>query len=571
MSQVEKLSAAEQVKLDSNHLRGGIAEDLANESDQFSKDSTLLLKFHGTYQQDDRDNRGKKDGAKSSKAYSMMTRTRIPGGRLTAEQLIAHLDLCDSIGNATLKCTTRQALQLHCILKKNLREAIHRINEVNLSTLAACGDVNRNVMCCPSPVKSEAHDEMFRLTEALKDHLAPRTKAYFELWVKDLETGQETLEAGGEPEVEPIYGPTYLPRKFKIGITLPEDNCIDVYTQDLGFIAVVRHGKVVGYNVTVGGGLGMTPSAAKTFPALAHRMAFVTPEQAVGVAEAVVKVQRDHGDRTDRKRARMKYLIADRGINWFRAEVESYFGQALGDCTPDDVTGVDLHMGWHPQGDGKFFYGWNVENGRLSDSQDRRWKTALREICAELKPGIRLTGNQSILLTDLEQSSLPRLRAIIKQNNLPLSEEVSTVRLWSMACVALPTCGLSITESERVLPGVMDAMEVELARLGLEKEAFTVRMTGCPNGCARPYNADIGLVGKAVGKYTMYLGGQLLGKRLGIIYKDLVPLEEIVPTLVPVFTDFKANRRDGEPFGDYCARIGVENLVGSAVQSDAKV
>jgi sulfite reductase (ferredoxin) len=562
MSKEPKLSPVEQVKVDSRFLRGTIHQDLANDSDQFDKDNGTLLKFHGTYQQDDRDSRGSKsaDGAKAGKAYSMMTRTRIPGGRLTAEQLIAHLDLCDTLGNATLKCTTRQALQLHGVLKSNLRAAIHRICEVNLSTLAACGDVNRNVMCCPAPIKSPIYDEIYRLTEDIKDHLAPKTKAYYELWVRDEETGEETLEGGGEPEVEPIYGPTYLPRKFKIGVTLPEDNCIDVYTQDLGYIAVVRDGKVIGYNVTVGGGFGMTPSAAKTFPAIAQRMAFCTPEQAVGVAEAVVKVQRDFGDRTDRKRARMKYLIHDRGLVWFRAEVEKYFGQKLADCTEDDVTGVDLHMGWHAQGDGKFFYGLNIENGRLYDSDDRRWKTALREICAELNPGVRLTGNQSILFTDLDESALPKLKAIIKRNNLPLSEEVSTVRLWSMACVALPTCGLSITESERVLPGVMDTFESELAKLGLEKEAFTVRMTGCPNGCARPYNADIGLVGKAVGRYTIYLGGQLLGKRLGKIYKDLIPLEEIVPTLIPVFAEFKANRQSGETFGDYCDRVGVENL-----------
>ena len=571
MSKEGKLSAVEQIKVDSRFLRGTLQEDLCNDSDQFEKDNTQLLKFHGTYQQDDRDSRGKSaDGGKAGKAYSMMTRTRIPGGRMTADQLIAHLDLCDTLGNATLKCTTRQALQLHGILKGNLREVIHRINQVNLSTLAACGDVNRNVMCCPAPIHSPVYEEIFRLTEALKDHLAPRTKAYYELWVRDEQTGEETLEGGGEPEeVEPIYGPTYLPRKFKIGVTLPEDNCVDVYTQDLGFIAVVREGRVIGYNVTVGGGMGMTPSAAKTFPALAQRMAFATVDQAVGVAEAVVKVQRDFGDRTDRKRARMKYLIHDRGLQWFRSEVERYFGQKLADCTEDDVTGVDLHMGWNPQGDGKFFYGLNVENGRLFDSNDRRWKSALRTICAELKPSIRLTGNQSILLCDLEESMLPRLKEIIKSHNLPLSEEVSTVRLWSMACVALPTCSLSITESERVLPQVMDQMEIELAKLGLEKDAFTVRMTGCPNGCARPYNADVGLVGKAVGKYTVYLGGQLLGKRLAKIYKDMIPLDQIVPTLVPVFTLFKANRQPQETFGDFCSRIGVENLAAQAEQFNA--
>lgn len=562
MSKETKLSPVEQIKVDSRYLRGTIQQDLENDSDQFDKDNSQLLKFHGTYQQDDRDNRGKSaEGGKSAKAYSMMTRTRIPGGRMTAEQFIEHLDLCDTLGNATLKCTTRQALQLHGVLKSNLREVIHRINQVNLSTLAACGDVNRNVMCCPAPIKSPVYDEIYRLTEDLKDHLAPKTKAYYELWVKDEDTGEETLVGGGEPEeVEPIYGKTYLPRKFKIGVTLPEDNCVDVYTQDLGFIAVVRDGKVIGYNVTVGGGMGMTPSAAKTFPAIAQRMAFVTCEQAVGVAEAVVKVQRDYGDRTDRKRARMKYLIFDRGLAWFRAEVEKYYGQKLADCTEDDVTGVDLHMGWHPQGDGKFFYGLNVENGRLYDGDDRRWKSALREICAELKPSIRLTGNQSIILCDLNSDALPKLREIIKRHKLPMSEEVSTVRLWSMACVALPTCSLSITESERVLPKVMDQMEVELAKLGLEKEAFTVRMTGCPNGCARPYNADIGLVGKAVGRYTIYLGGQLLGKRLGKIYKDLIPLDDIVSTLAPVFAEFKANRQAGETFGDYCDRIGVDKL-----------
>ncbi|MBX3421691.1 MAG: NADPH-dependent assimilatory sulfite reductase hemoprotein subunit [Pirellulaceae bacterium] len=565
MSADGKLSPVETVKAASRLLRGTIEQDLSNDSDQFTKDNTNLLKFHGTYQQDDRDNRGKKDGGKSAKSYSMMTRTRIPGGRLTADQLIAHLDLCDSLGNATLKCTTRQALQLHCILKSNLRTAIHRINQIQLSTLAACGDVNRNVMCCPSPIKSPVHDEMYRFTEALVEHLAPKTKAYYELWVRDEQTGEETLAGGGAPEEEPIYGPTYLPRKFKIGVTLPEDNCIDVYTQDLGFIAVVRDGKIVGYNVTVGGGMGMTPSAAKTFPALAQRMAFVTPDQAVGVAEAVVKVQRDNGDRADRKRARMKYLIHDRGLAWFRAEVEKYFGQPLADCTPDDVTGVDLHHGWHAQGDGKFFYGLNVENGRLYDNQDRRWKAALREICAQLRPSIRLTGNQSILITDLAESALPQLEEILRRNGVPLTEQVSTVRQWSMACVSLPTCGLAVTESERVLPSVIDQLEVQLAKLGLEKEAFTVRMTGCPNGCARPYNADIGLVGKAVGKYTVYLGGQLLGKRLGTIYKDLVPLDDIVPTLVPIFVEFKSQRQPSETFGDFCARIGIENL--SAVGS----
>ncbi len=558
----KKLSPVEDIKSTSRFLRGTIAEDLANsESDQFAKPNTQLLKFHGTYQQDDRDGRVKPGEGKSEKTYSMMTRTRIPGGKLTAEQLIAHLDLCDEIGNATLKCTTRQALQLHGIPKGDLRRTIHRINEVQLSTLAACGDVNRNVMCCPAPFCDGVHEELQKLCDALKDHLAPRTKAYYELWLKDETTGEETLVGGGQPDDEPIYGPTYLPRKFKTAVALPEDNCVDIYTNDLGFLAVVRDKKIIGYNVLVGGGLGVTPSAKKTFPALAKRMAFVTPDQALGVAEAVVKVQRDNGNREDRKVARLKYLIADKGIAWFRAEVEKYFGSPLADCTEDDVYGFDDHMGWFEQGDGRMFYGWNVENGRLYDSDDRRWKSAIREICATLNPGIRLTAHQSILFTNLQPSDRGTLEAIIHKHGLPLSEEISTVRRWSMACVALPTCSLAVTESERVLPSVIDKMEVELAKLGLDSEKFTVRMTGCPNGCARPYNAEIGLVGKTKNKYTIYLGGQLLGKRLASIYKDGVALEDIVSTLVPVFLSFKTYRESStETFGDFCHRVGNEQL-----------
>ncbi|GIW98818.1 MAG: sulfite reductase subunit beta [Pirellulaceae bacterium] len=565
MADETKLSPAEAIKAESRFLRGTIQEDLANDSPEFDKDNAQLLKFHGTYQQDDRDLRGVKgpDG-KPGRKYIMMTRTRVPGGRLTAEQLIAHLDLCDQLGDATLKCTTRQALQLHGIAKGNLREVIHRINEVNLSTLAACGDVNRNVMCCPSPVDDAVHREVRRLSEALKDHLAPRTRAYYELWVREEGEEEATLVAGGVPDEEPIYGPTYLPRKFKIAIALPEDNCVDVYTNDLGFLAVVRDGEVVGYNVLVGGGMGRTPSAAKTFPALAKRMAFVTCEQAVGVAEAVVKVQRDFGNRADRKVARLKYLIHNRGLDWFRSKVEEYLGQSLADCTEDDVTGFDDHMGWHVQGEGLWFYGLNVENGRLYDSEDRRWKSAIRAICAELKPGVRLTPHQSILFTGLTEEQKPRLETLIKDHGLPLTEEISTVRRWSMACVALPTCGLAVTESERVLPRVLDALEVELAKLGLDREAFTVRMTGCPNGCARPYNADIGLVGRAKDKYTIFLGGRLLGTRLNSIYKDMVPLEEIVPTLVPVFVAFKQHHEEGETFGDFCDRIGMEGLASLA-------
>lgn len=563
MADDNELNPVESIKAESRHLRGTIGQELLSDSEKFGKADSTLLKFHGTYQQDNRDSR-KSSGSvgKSDKAFSMMTRTRIPGGKLTAAQLIEHLDLCDELGNATLRCTTRQALQLHGIAKSDLRQTLNRINQVQLSTLAACGDVNRNVMCCPAPYKDSIHADMQRLADALAEHLAPKTGAYHEIWVKDLESGEETQVNGHErEEVEPIYGKTYLPRKFKTAIGLPEDNCVDIYANDLGFLAVVRDGKIVGYNVLVGGGFGITPSAKKTFPALAKRMAFVTPDQACQVAEAIVKVQRDYGNRADRKTARMKYLIADRGLDWFRGEVEKYFGGKLPDCTKDDVHGFNDHIGWDEQGDGLWFYGWNVENGRLFDSDDRRWKSAIREICATLEPGIRLTAHQSILFTDIAPQNKSTLEAIIHKHGLPLSSEISTVRRWSMACVALPTCGLAITESERALPGVIDKMETELAKLGLDQERFTVRMTGCPNGCARPYNADIAFVGKAKDKYTVYIGGRLLGDRLAFIHKDLVPAADLVATLTPLFVAFKQHRRRGETFGDFCNRIGNEQLL----------
>jgi sulfite reductase (ferredoxin) len=556
-----KLSAVELIKESSHFLRGTIGQELRADSDHFGKDDLQLLKFHGTYQQDDRESRGgTTDSGKSQKLYSFMVRSRIPAGIMTAEQLLTHLDICDSIGNSTLKITTRQGLQLHGILKSNLRECIQRINQALLTTQSACGDVNRNTMACPAPYRDNVRPAIQKLAFEISDHLSPKTKSYYDLWLKDLDSGEESLEGGSDEEYEPIYGKTYLPRKFKTAIAISYDNCTDVYTNCLGFIAVVRDGHVIGYNVVVGGGLGITPSAKKTFPRLASRMAFVTPEQAVGVAEAVVKVQRDFGNREDRKRARLKYLVHDRGVEWFRHQVEEYYGSSLADCTPDDVTDHNDHMGWDQQGDGRWFYGFNVENGRLYDHENRAWKKALRDVCSELNPEIRLTAHQSLLFCNIEERDRSKLESLIKRRGLPLSEEISNVRRWSIACVALPTCGLAITESERVLPGLMDVLEKALLEMELDKELFTVRMTGCPNGCARPFNADIGLVGKAKGKYTLYVGGSRMGTRLGFIYKDLVPLEGVVETLKPLFLAFREQRIEGESFGDFCNRMGLEQL-----------
>jgi sulfite reductase (ferredoxin) len=562
-----KLSGNEKIKAESNFLLGTIDVELAETTDHFNNDNLQLLKFHGTYQQDDRDKRVELKKSGGGKAYSMMLRCRIPGGRLTSDQFVAHLDLCDQLGNSTLKITTRQTLQLHGILKQDLREVIHRVNACGLSTLAACGDVNRNIMCCPAKRVGSVHTQMEKFTDELTAALAPQTPAYHELWVMDPDSGEKTLADGGEPAPssnpvidEPLYGPTYLPRKFKCGIALPEDNCIDIYTQDLGFIAVVRDDKIIGYNVIVGGGMGRTPSAKKTFPALAKRMAFVTPEQAIDVAKAVVIVQRDHGNRSDRKVARMKYLIADWGIDRFRSEVEKVFGEKLADCTEDDVHAFDDHMGWQAQGDGKWSYGLNVESGRLYDNETTQFKTAFRKICAEFNREIRFTGHQSIIFCDIEEHEKDRLMELITSHGIRTTEQTSTVRRWSMSCVALPTCGLAITESERRLPSLIDAIEGPLAKLGLSDERFTIRITGCPNGCARPYNADLALVGKAVGKYTMFTGGGWLGTRLADIYKDSVKDEDIVDEMIGLFSAFKAYRQGSESFGDFCARVGVDEL-----------
>ncbi len=555
-----KLSPVEKIKEESEFLKGSIDTELAADTDHFGKSDIQLLKFHGTYQQDDRDKRAELKKAGGGKAFAMMVRCRIPGGRITSSQMLAQLDLCDEMGDTTMKITTRQTIQLHGVLKKDLRATINRINEIELSTLAACGDVNRNIMCCPAKRADGVHQELLKLTDELMVALAPQTPAYHELWITDPDSGEKTLEGGG-PVVEPLYGPRYLPRKFKVGIAFPEDNCIDIYTQDLGFLAVVRDGKIIGYNVLVGGSMGTTPANKRTYPALAKRMAFCTPEQAIDVSQAVLKVQRDYGNREDRKVARMKYLVDKWGIEKFRRAVEEYFGEPLADCTEDDVTGFDDHMGWQDQGDGKWSYGLNIENGRLYDDDHRQLKAMMRDVCHTFGNELRMTGHQSIIVTDIDPDDKDKLMAILKKHNVRTTEDTSTVRRWSMSCVAMPTCGLAITESERYLPSVIDELEQPLAKLGLDKERFTIRMTGCPNGCARPYNADLALVGKAKNKYTLFAGGGWLGNRLAYIYKDLIPSETIVDEIIGIAAAFKAHRNEGESLGDFCDRVGKDDLL----------
>ncbi|MFO0914548.1 MAG: NADPH-dependent assimilatory sulfite reductase hemoprotein subunit [Pirellulales bacterium] len=572
MSTQNKVSAVETVKEKSQFLRGAIPDELHDGTEKFGKDSVQLLKHHGIYQQDNRDERGKSDptpAGKSSRATSFMVRTKLPGGKLTSPQLLAELDLCDEIANGTLRITDRQGLQLHGVLKDDLQRTLRRINEVHMSTLAACGDVERNVMCTPVPYTNRPeYRAMQELADRLAEHLCPRTRSYYQVWLRDEETGERQLVDDGRPadEVEPIYGAHYLPRKFKTAIGLPGDNSVDLYAQDLGLMAICAgegsQRRIVGYNMLVGGGFGVTPSAAKTYPALAQPMAFVTPEQVVDVSTEVIKVQRDYGNREDRKVARLKYTIANMGgIGAFKKKVEEYYGAALPDPKPVPVTDYDDCMGWREQGDGRWFYGLNVENGRVKDEGEFRLKTALRQICHELQPTIRLTPHQSLLFCDVAPESRGRLEELLRSHGVPLTEEISTVRRWSIACPALPTCGLAITESERALPGIIDQLEPILAELGLQNERFTVRMTGCPNGCARPYNSDIGLVGKTKGKYTLFVGGRVEGDRLNFIHRDLVADEQVVPMIGALLAHFQAHRLPGESFGDFCHRQGNDALL----------
>jgi len=562
MADEKKPSKAELLKAESRQLRGSIADELQNDAPSFSGDAAGLLKHHGSYMQDDRDARKAKnpDGTPVGKQYSCMVRTRIPGGRVTAEQFLAELDLCDRLANGTLRITSRQGFQLHGVLKSDLRETIRAINETKLTTLAACGDVNRNVMCCPAPFRNnQVYDQMQQLSQELAEHFKPKTSAYFDIWLRD-DDGNETNVAEFQPVEEPIYGKYYLPRKFKMAIALPEDNCVDVYSQDIGLLAIVEGDSIAGYNVIVGGGMGRTPSAQKTFPKLGDRMAYVPAADVVAVCEAICKVQRDYGNRSDRKIARMKYVLADWGVAKFKAKVEEYYGQPLADPNPADVTGVDDHIGWHEQGDGKLFLGINVENGRIKDDGPLRLKSGLRAILTRYKMKTRMTALQSVILCDIDPADRADIEQLMVEHGIKRAEELSLLRRYSIACPAFPTCGLSITESERVLPGIIDQLEAEISKFGLERDKIALHMTGCPNGCARPYTPDIGLVGRAAGKYTLYLGGNVEGTRLGFIYKDMVPEGEIVSTLSPVLAAYKAQRQDGESLGDFCSRTGADSL-----------
>lgn len=579
-----KRSKVEIIKEESVGLRGKILTELADTSTgDVSGETERLLKFHGTYHQDDRDLRKERKKLGLEKAYSFMVRNRIPGGKITATQFLGELQIADELGNQALRLTTRQSIQLHGVIKEDLWQTIHRINQIHLSTQSACGDVARNVCCCPAPLRFDSRRDQLQVwADRIADHVRPKTSAYREIWIEDLDSGerQKMVENRVESEDEPLYGKTYMPRKFKIGIALPDDNCIDVYSQDLGLLAIFDGETLLGFNVSVGGGMGTTPSNKNCFPALGKRLTFVRPEETLAIISAIMMVERDFGDRVDRKQARLKYLVHRWGIDQIKAKVEEYLPQAEALCglpvgavnrplpAPHaaDVTGHDDHMGWHAQGDGKWFLGLPIENGRVHDQGKLKLKSALQVLFTDLAPNARLTMQQNLLLCDIDERAKPEIDRVLAAYGVATVAQISATRRHSYACPALPTCSLAVTESERVMPSLIDEIERDVAELGLEGEQFTIRLTGCPNGCARPYNADIGLVGRSVdgksgeGKYTIFLGGNLISTRLGTIYKDLVPLSRVASELKFAFECFKLHRHPGETLGDFFHRYGVEAL-----------
>jgi sulfite reductase (ferredoxin) len=556
------LSKVEKIKEESLGLYGSLPDELRNDATHFTEEGLQLVKFHGSYQQEDRDQRRERKKAGLEPAYQFMVRTKIPGGAMGADQYLVHDELADRFGDGTLRATTRQGFQFYGILKGELRPLIQELNQALITTLGACGDVNRNVLSCPAPIPGGFRREAIELARRISDHLLPHSRAYHEIFVQD------ELVAGGPPAAvpEPIYGNTYLPRKFKAAIAFPDDNCTDIFSNDLGFLAIPHGDRLAGFNVLVGGGFGQTHGKAETFARLADVIGFATPEEVIEVATAVVTTQRDHGNRSNRKRARLKYLIHDRGIEWFRAEVEARLGRPLTPAREVEVTDIHDHLGWHDQGDGKWFYGLFIENGRILDRDGFRLRSALRTIVETLRPDVHLTPQQNLLLVDVPEAEKTTVERILTEHGV-LQEALTETRRWSMACPALPTCPLSLSESERVFPDVVRELETAVAELGLEEERFTVRMTGCPNGCARPYSADLAFVGRSLGKYVVLVGGNLQGTRLATQYADLVPLGALVSTVRPLFERFRDERLPAESFGDFWARVGLPDA--SSVEVNA--
>lgn len=549
----------ERIKTESNYLRGTLERTMQYPiSSGIPDDDNRLMKFHGSYLQDDRDVRNERARQKLEPAYQFMVRVRTPGGTATPEQWLVMDEMAQKFGNGSLKLTTRQAFQVHGILKWNVKGFMQEINEVLLDCIAACGDVNRNVMCNVNPHQSELHDEVYAWSAKLSEHLLPKTRAYHELWLD----GEKVFDGQAQDEeVEPIYGALYLPRKFKIGIAIPPNNDIDVFSQDIGFIAVVENGELKGFNVAIGGGMGMTHGDKETYPQLGRVIGYVAKEQLLVTAEKILTIQRDFGNRAVRKNARFKYTVDVKGVDWIKEELETRLGFKLGEVRPYTFKRTGDEYGWVKGANGKWHFTLFIQNGRIRDFEDYKLLTGLREI-AKVHTGLfRLTPNQNLLIADVSPQKKRKIESLLQQYNITDGAHYSALRRNSIACVSLPTCGLAMAEAERYLPSLITKIDGILESVGLRETEIGIRMSGCPNGCSRAAMGEIGFIGKGPGKYNLYLGGDFTGQRLNKIYKENIGEEEILATLEPMLAEYAKERNEGEHFGDFVIRKGYVEAV----------
>jgi sulfite reductase (NADPH) hemoprotein beta-component len=555
-AKVDPPSPVEVIKKASRGLRGTLVESLADPLTGAIRDSdTQLIKFHGSYMQDDRDLRAEREHQKLEPAYSFMIRTRLPGGVVTPKQWLALSSIARTYATNTLRLTTRQAFQVHGVIKKDLKTTMQAMNAVLIDSIAACGDVNRNVMASANPVESKLHEEVYDWAKKLSEHLKPKTRAYYEIWL-------DGEKLAGPAEEEPILGPVYLPRKFKTAVVVPPQNDVDIFSQDLGFIAILdnedlEEGTLLGFNLVVGGGLGASHGEPQTFPRVADLVGFLRPEHVLKVAETVVGIQRDFGDRSDRKHARFKYTIADRGIDWFKTELTRRLGFALEPPRHFEFNTQGDRFGWLRGHDGRWHLTLRIESGRVADKPGAMHLTGLEKIAAIHQGDFRLTPNQNLIIANVPQSECMTIDQIVADHGLGKALFSAPVRRDALACVSLPTCGLAMAEAERYLPTFIDRVEELLAKQNLSNIPLTVRITGCPNGCARPYLAEIALIGRAPGRYTLRLGGDATGQRLNVIHLDNIDEASILTVLDELFGRYRAERHQGERFGDFLWRVNV--------------
>lgn len=568
----KKGSKVEGIKERSNFLREPIATELEQDTTHFSEDGIQILKFHGSYQQDNRDNRAK--GAE--KDYQFMLRTRNPGGFIPSELFLTLDRLAEEYGNQTMRVTTRQGFQLHGILKKNLKTVISNIINSMGSTLGACGDLNRNVMCPPAPYKNRPeYQYAWEYAEKIADLLTPQTGAYYEIWLD----GEKAITAEEAPEIkearqkngtgtifndteEPIYGTHYMPRKFKCSVTVPGDNSIDIYTHDLSLVVITnKKGELQGFNILAGGGLGRTHRKEETFARSADEICYIDKEDIFDLVKAVVATQRDYGDRENRRHARLKYLINDWGVAKFKEKLTEYFGKELAKFKPLPEWKYEDYLGWHEQGDGKLFFGLSIENGRVKNEDKFQLKTALKQVIEKYELPTRLTPNHNLIIYEIDPQWQEDINQIFVNHGIEIDpNNLNHLTRYSMACPALPTCGLATTESERILPSVVTRIDKLLAKLSMAEETFVIRMTGCPNGCARPYMAELGFVGSAPDTYQIWLAGCPNQTRLARVYEEKLKISDLEKFLEPLLVFFRDNKQESETFGDFCHRMGFENL-----------